>query len=248
MINIELQPEYIVSLFGLEITNSFLTTIIVSVLLVLLALLFYFNRSKRNFAVNLPRVVVYELLKMTDSVTKDRELSKKILPLIATFFIFILSANLIALVPGFLGSMFIETGEGVLPVLRSPNSDLTTTLALAIISVAGIQVISFHVLGLKNYVGRFIDFSGFSNFVTGLFELVSELVKLLSFSFRLFGNIFAGEVLLVVIAFLVPFFLPLPFMVLEVFVGVVQAFIFAMLTLTFIKTSVIRHIPEQETT
>jgi F-type H+-transporting ATPase subunit a len=246
MINIELKPEYVVSAFGVPLTNSFLTTLLVSVLLVLLSVAFYLNRNRKSFAVELPRVVVYELLKMTDAVTRDRALSKRILPLVATFFIFILSANLIALLPGFLGSLYLQTAGGTIPALRSPNSDLTTTLALAAIAVFGIQVISLGVLGLRRYVGRFIDLSGFANFVTGLLELVSEAVKVLSFSFRLFCNIFAGEVLLVVMAFLVPYFLPLPFMVLEVFVGVIQAFIFAMLTLTFIKTSVMRHVPDVE--
>ena len=77
--------------------------------------------------------------------------------------------------------------------------------------------------------------------------MLSEGVKVLSFSMRLFGNIFSGELLLLVIAFLVPYIIPLPFMILEVFVGIIQAFIFAMLTLTFIKTSIMRHIPKSAT-
>ncbi len=72
--------------------------------------------------------------------------------------------------------------------------------------------------------------------------MISEGVKVLSFSFRLFGNVFAGEILIFIIAFLVPYIIPLPFIVLEVFLGIIQAFIFAMLTLTFMKTSTMRHL------
>jgi len=156
---------------------------------------------------------------------------------VATFFIFIVTANLLALIPGFLGSLFVRVPRGRVPLLRSPNSDLTTTLALALFSVFAIQFFSLRALGLKGYLGRFFNFTNPIRFVLGFFEMISEGVKVLSFSFRLFGNIFAGEVLLLVIAFLIPYFIPLPFMLLEVFVGVIQAFVFAVLTLTFIKTS-----------
>lgn len=243
MIHIGLQLEYVVSLFGLKISNSFLTALIVSLILSVLSLFFYFRkRGYNNIIIKGTKVLVFELLKLIDSVTEDRRLSKKILPLVATFFIFIVSANLLALIPGFLGSFFIKTPAGKFPFLRSPNSDLTITLALAIFSVLSIQFFSWQELGTKRYVKRFFNFSSPINFIVGFFEIISESVKVLSFSFRLFGNMFAGEVLLLIVAFLVPYIIPLPFMILEVFVGIIQAFIFAVLTLTFIKTSTMRHI------
>jgi F-type H+-transporting ATPase subunit a len=152
------------------------------------------------------------------------------------------TANLLALLPGFLGSFFVHTADGNIPLLRSPNSDLTTTLALTVVSIFSIQFFSLRILGFRRYVARFFDFSGPVKFILGFFEMISEAVKVLSFSFRLFGNIFAGEVLLLVIAFLVPYIVPLPFMILEMFVGVIQAFIFAVLTLTFIRTGTMRHL------
>jgi F-type H+-transporting ATPase subunit a len=243
MINISLQPEYVLSISGLLLTNTFLTSAVVTVFLGLFSIIFYFRKNNHSgMVINGVRVLVFELLKLTDMVTQDRELSKKILPLVATFFFFIVTANLVAFIPGFLGSFFIQTPAGEIPILRSPNSDLTTTLALALFSVFSIQFFSFKTLGLKGYMGRFFNFSSPVAFVLGFFEMISEGVKVLSFSFRLFGNIFAGEILLLVIAFLVPYIIPLPFMILEVFVGIIQAFIFAMLTLAFIKTSTIRHV------
>lgn len=242
MINISLQPEYIVSVFGISLTNTFLTSILVTILLTILGAIFYSQKQNhKNIIINSLRVLIFELLKLTDRVTKDRSLSKRILPLIATFFLFIVTANLLALIPGFLGSFFLKSSNGELSILRSPNSDLTTTVALAIFSVLSIQFFSLRTLGIKKYLKRFFNFTNPIKFILGLFEMISEGVKVLSFSFRLFGNIFAGEVLLLIIAFLVPYIIPLPFMILEVFVGIIQAFIFAMLTLTFIKTSTMRH-------
>ena len=242
MLNIELKPEYILSLSGFSITNTFLTSLLVTILLAMLSLWFYLKKQEhQHLLINGIRIMIYELLKLTDLVTQERKLSKKILPLIATFFLFIITANLLALIPGFLGSFFVQTSEGKISVLRSPNSDLTTTLALALTSILAIQFFSYQVLGMKKYLRRFFNFTNPIKFILGFFELISEGVKVLSFSFRLFGNIFAGEILLLVIAFLVPYIIPLPFMILEVFVGVIQAFIFSILTLTFIKTSTMRH-------
>lgn len=243
MLNIGLQPEYIGSIWGMSFTNTFLTSILVTVLLAIFGIFFYFKgQNHKNIVVNGIRILVYELLKLTDTVTENRELSKKILPLIATFFLFIVTANLLELVPGFLGSFFLETSQGKISLLRSPSSDLTTTLALAFFSVLAIQFFSLRVLGVKKYLRRFFNFTNPFKFILGFFEMISEGTKILSFSFRLFGNIFAGEVLLLVIAFLIPYIIPLPFMILEIFVGIIQAFIFAILTLTFIKTSIVRHI------
>lgn len=243
MINLSLRPEYIISVLGLPLTNTFLTSVLVTVLLGVFGAVFYLKKQNhKNIAINGIRILVFELLKLTDMVTGDRKLSKKILPLIATFFLFIVTANLLELIPGFLGSFFLTVPEGRVPLLRSPNSDLTTTVALALFSVLAIQFFSWRTLGAKGYARRFFNFANPIKFILGFFEMISEGVKVLSFSFRLFGNIFAGEVLLVIIAFLVPYIIPLPFYILEVFVAVIQAFIFAMLTLTFIKTSTMRHL------
>ncbi len=241
--NINLDPEYILSLWGFPITNTFLTSVIVMILLIILGLVFYFTEQKNNnIFIKGIRILVFELLKLIDMVTQNRELSKRILPLVASFFLFIITANLLALVPGFLGSFYIKTNIGDYSVLRSPNSDLNTTLALALFSVFSIQFFSWRLLGIKRYLKRFFNFANPVKFIMGFFEIISESVKILSFSFRLFGNIFAGEILLLVIAFLVPYIIPIPFMILEVFVGIIQAFIFAVLTLTFIKTSTIHQI------
>lgn len=245
MVDIQFRPEYIFSIGNFRVSNSLLTSLIVSLFLVFVAVYFKNRKSGKSFLVKATKALVYELIKLVDEVTGDRKISYDVLPLVATFFIFIFIANLFALFPGFLGSIYLNTTSGRIPLIRSPNSDLNTTLALALISVMATQYYSLKYLGLKSYIARFINFKSPVLFITGFFEIITEGVKVISFSFRLFGNIFAGEVLLIVMAFLVPYLIPLPFMVLEIFVGVIQAFIFAMLTLTFIRTSTIRHLPQK---
>lgn len=137
--------------------------------------------------------------------------------------------------------------EGALvPVLRSVNTDLNTPLAIALIAMGFIQFWGLQTLGM-GYVGKFFNFKdGPIGVFVGLLELISEFSKIVSFTFRLFGNMFAGEVLLVVISFLVPWVALLPFLGLEIFVGFVQALVFAGLTLVFATMAVAAHGEHEE--
>jgi F-type H+-transporting ATPase subunit a len=140
------------------------------------------------------------------------------------------------------------TGFLLIPFLRSPSADLNFTIALALISVALTQYYGFRATGTR-YLSHFFDTSGFKNgalvgvaqFFAGILELVGEFTKIISFSFRLFGNIFAGEVLLLVLAYLIPYIASLPFYGLELFVGFIQAAVFMMLTLVFFNNATFIH-------
>lgn len=145
-------------------------------------------------------------------------------------------------------------GEGVIlvPFLRPPSTDLNFTLALALTAVILTQYWGVKALSLS-YFRKFFDFSGFKQgafmgfimIFVGVLELVAEFAKIISFAFRLFGNIFAGEVLLMVVAFLIPYIVSLPFYGLEVFVGFVQALVFMMLALVFFTVATIGHGSEE---
>lgn len=126
------------------------------------------------------------------------------------------------------------------PLFRAGSSDLSFTLALAICAVLYVQFMGIKKLGL-GYFKKFIDLRNPIHFFVGILEIISEFARMVSFSFRLFGNIFAGEVLLVVMTFLAPFIIPIPFYALEIFVGLVQALVFMMLTLVFVKGAIVRH-------
>lgn len=131
-------------------------------------------------------------------------------------------------------------GPVKVPILRPGSADLNTTIALALISVILTQVfgVQFQHLG---YFKKFINFSNPIMFFVGILELISEFAKIISFAFRLFGNIFAGEVLLVVMGALIPIIVPMPFYGLELFVGFIQALVFSMLSLVFFNMATDSH-------
>lgn len=244
--HISLAAEKIFHIGNFPITNTLLMAWVVMVILAAAA--FILSRKKMELAPkglqNIVEIFVETFLKITQSVIGEKKLSEKALPLVATFFIFILLANWMGILPGVgtIGLEKISAGEKIfVPFFRSAYSDLNMTLALAIISILAVQIFGIASLGLFKYAKKFINFQSPVAFFVGILELISEFAKIISFSFRLFGNIFAGEVLLIVIAFLVPFVAPVPFMFLEIFVGFIQALVFTMLTLVFIKMATIAH-------
>lgn len=164
------------------------------------------------------------------------KLTSRIFPLIATLFIFILVGNYFGLLPGVgtIGIKEIKEGhEALVPILRPPAADLNFTLALALISVILTHYFALTTIGLTSYLARYFSLNPIYLFV-GALEIIAEFTKVISLSFRLFGNIFAGEALLTTISSIFAFFAPLPFMMLELLVGFVQATVFMMLTLVFI--------------
>ena len=135
-----------------------------------------------------------------------------------------------------------QTPGLLIPYLRSANSDLNTPLALALVAMVMIHWWAFSTLGVFGHLGKFINFKqGPIMFVVGILEIIGELARIVSFTFRLFGNIFAGEMLLIVMAFLLPVIGIIPFLGMELFVGFMQATVFAVLTLLFGSMAVASH-------
>jgi F-type H+-transporting ATPase subunit a len=168
----------------------------------------------------------------------SRELAVRYFPLIATIFLFVFTSNLFDFLP-FFGSVGLFHNGELVPLFRPVNTDLNVTLALAIISFFTIEITGMVVLGFLKYGSKFVNFKeGVLGFLIGIIEMVSNLARLISFSFRLFGNVFAGEVLISVVIYFLPYGLPVPLMLFETFVGLVQAAIFALLTLVFIKIAI----------
>lgn len=239
--NISIAAEPLFWVGNFPITNAFFMTLIVSVLIMSVSLL-----SRRRLALipvglqNVAETIVEGLWNLVDDVTRNRELSKIFFPLVATLFLFILLSNWLGLLPG-ASTVGIREHGMIVPFIRAGTADLNTTIALSLISVFTVQFVGISVLGLRGYARKFFVSPLRKPYVlgtiVGLLELMGEATKIVSFSFRLFGNVFAGEVLLIVIGNLVPYIIPLPFLLLEVFVGVVQAGVFAILTLVFLKTA-----------
>ena len=233
--HITLAAEKLFSIGPIPVTNSILTTWIVTMLLIAFA---YFATRKispiPNFLQNIAESMVEALADLVASVAGDK--TKVFLPIVASFFFFILLGNYLGLFPGVgtIGFHEIVNGKEVfIPFFRSINSDLNTTVALALVSVIATHYLAIKYLGLGGYIGKFLSLNPIFLFV-GILEIIGEATKILSLSFRLFGNIFAGEVLLTTAANkLFAFIVPVPFYMLELLVGFVQALIFAMLTLVF---------------
>lgn len=240
--HISITPETIGHVLGLGITNTLLTAWVVVVLLIAIALLVSRRiKTVPGMLQNLAEWIIEKLLDFMETVAGDRKTAERFLPFVATIFIFVLLSNWLGILPGVGSIGFFEhgvEGEVFVPLFRSVNSDLSMTLALALITVIGSHIIGFVSVGAKHHLGKFITLKSPIAFFVGALEIVSELSKVLSLSFRLFGNILAGEVLLVIIASLVPYVVPVPFLGLELFVGLIQALIFAVLAMVAMATSV----------
>lgn len=243
--HISIKPETLTHIAGFPITNSYITSIIVIALFVFIAV-YYRQQLNKNRKSSFFYAIQFLLktLHAFFATLVGKKNADAFFPLFSSLFVYILLQNWFGLLPG-VGSVLVkvmEHGEEVMaPVLRGSTADLNTTIALALVAFFAIQYLGVKHLGLKTYASKFFNFTNPLNFVIGLFELISEFSRVISFSFRLFGNIFAGEVMLAIIAFLVPVLIPFPFLVMEIFVGVLQAFVFAMLTAVFVNLAISHH-------
>ena len=237
-IKVALAPEVIGNLWGLPVTNTLLMSW--AVILILGALAFMIGRNVQLIPSRFQTLLetlfsfVYDYIAET---LESRDMARKFFPLLLTIFLFIFTANMLEFTPG-IGSVGLYHNGEFAPLFRSANTDLNATLALAIISFFVIEITGIVTIGIFKYSQKFISFKSVMGFAVGIIELFSEIARLISFSFRLFGNIFAGEVLILVVSHFVPYILPVPLMMFEVFVGFIQAAIFSLLTLFFIKNAI----------
>jgi len=238
-IHVSLAPETIATVGSLPITNTLLTSWVSVAILLAIALILgrRLTMVPGKFQTLVESIVLF-MQNFVEETLESKKWARRALPLLLTIFLFILTSNLIEFTPG-IGSIGFFHGEGEFtPLFRSVNTDLNVTLALAIIAVMAIEIMGIVAVGFFRYLGKFLNFSSPVNFVVGIIEFVSEMSRFVSFSFRLFGNIFAGEVLIAVVTYFAPYIVPVPLMAFEVFVGFVQAAVFALLTLFFVKLAI----------
>ena len=234
--HISVKAETIFTISGFKVTNSLLLSSIVFVFFLIIALVysreFLKNQKSRFFY-----FFTYALKSLYDlfySVFGEK--TDYFFPLVASFFFFILFQNEAGLIPG-VGTILVKIQEGnsqiFAPLLRGNTADLNSTLSLALISVGFSQYVGVKHLGLGNYLKKFINVKNPMVFFTGIMETISELSKVVAFSFRLFVNIFAGEVIIAIVAFLIPVLFSFPFLLFEIFIGFIQAIVFSMLSAVF---------------
>lgn len=259
---ITLFAEPIFHFGNFTVTNALLTSWVVVIIIIILSLAL---RSKLQTVPgklqNIFEIVVEGALDLCDQVTNSRALSVQIFPIAISVFFFILINNWLGILP--LGGLGIieKSGEGLtfVPFLRSGTADVNTTIALAFMSVVGANLFGIFSIGLWKTFNKYVNLKVLGQiftkirkdktviivapitFFVGLIEIIGEFAKVASLSFRLFGNVFAGEVLLVSMAALVAYIIPIPFLFLELLVGVIQALIFSMLLVVYFTIGATDH-------
>jgi len=262
----KLPAEVVFHLFGFPITNSIIATWLTMIILV--GVSFAVSRRMKLIPRGLQNIVEFAIEALFNFCKRvaGEENGRRFFPLVATIFLFVALNAWLSLLPGF-GSIFLEVGHGEeiheIHLLRGANTDINMPLALALVSFVFVEFFGLKTLGIR-YLGKFIRvgqfFKGMSQLVRGRFrsglggmftgaidifvgvlETLSEFIRIVSFTFRLFGNMTAGEILLLIAAFLVPWVFALPFYGLELLVGFVQALIFGGLTLVFLTVAVASH-------
>jgi F-type H+-transporting ATPase subunit a len=239
-IHVELAAAKLGEFFGIPITSTVLMAWVVLIILGILALTL--GPRLRMIPSRLQTLLEWAVEGVYDYISDvlgSREMARKFFPLLMTIFLFFFVANVIEFTPG-IGSLGIHKDGEFLPLLRSLNSDLNVPLVMAIISFLTIEITGILTLGAMMYARKFFvnplrDPLGAA---VGLLEVIGDLVRVVSLSFRLFGNILAGEVVIVVATYFAPYGGPLPFMMFELFIGTLQAAIFSLLTLFFIKLAI----------
>ena len=243
--HISIKAEEILNLGGVSITNSHMLGLLGIIILVWLlfdARAVALGKKKPNFATRLITWTFEGLYSTVRQVIPDEKWAKKVAPVAITIFFFVIAQYWMGILP-IVGP--ITVGEGT-PLFRPFVADLNMTFALAIVTIVAAQIYAFKYMGFKGNMGRYFinPLKDPIMAFVGILELVAEFSRLLGLSFRLFGNVLAGEVLLIMIAYLTQFISPLalqPFYLFELFIGGIQAYIFFMLTVVFISLGLSHH-------
>jgi len=261
---VELPAEPVLHVRHFSVTNTLLASWLT--ILVLAALFFVLTRrmklipGRRQAAAE---AIVEGLLNFVKSVAGEKH-ARMIFPGVATIFIYVISNAYLGLLPFFGSVGVIEHGGKFAPLFRAANTDLNVPLSIAIMSFVFVESWGMRAIGVSHYLGEFINVGqmlrglkellkgkigqgvmdvvfGFINLFVGVLEIFSHLIRMLSFTFRLFGNMTAGEILILVSSFLIPLAFSIPFYGLELLIGMIQALIFSGLTLVFATIAVSPH-------
>ena len=258
-----ISAETVFTVGGFEVTNTILATWVTMVVLIVLFVIYRCKLSlvPGRFQTMLEAIMEYVYGICASIVPK--EVARKFFPLVCTIFLFVGFNSWLSLIPGYGSLTFINAEGHTVELIRGAGTDLNTTLSLAVIAFVIAEVVAFKEQGLK-YILKYINFSGLITafkalfkgkigtffielitgvvlFLTGIIEFISEVSRLISLTFRLFGNMTAGEILLASISFLIPYLVPTIFYGLEVLVGFIQALVFSSLTMVYISLSYSSH-------
>jgi len=249
-----LYAEPIAHIGSFTVTNALFTSWIIAILIIIISIKIRFSLKRvpggfQNFFESIIEIAE----KLADQVTGDRKITNRAFPIVFTVFFIVLLNNWVGIMPvgGFGLIEMTDHGKTFIPLFRSGTADINGTLPLAILSVIGANLFGIFSIGIWKTFNKYVNLKAIGEifkkvrkepsilisapimFFVGILELIGEFAKVASLSFRLFGNVFAGEVLLASMGAIIAYLLPTPFILLEIFIGVIQAFIFAILTLVY---------------
>ncbi|MBP6866120.1 MAG: F0F1 ATP synthase subunit A [Candidatus Pacebacteria bacterium] len=265
---VTIYAEPIFHIGGLEVTNSLLTSWLAVLIVLIFSIIIRINLKKIPGKLqHVFEIILGGAISLVDQVTNDRKVSNKIFPIVFSVFVFVLINNWVGILPfiGSVGYYAMHDGHNVfVPFFRGGTADINTTLTLGIVAVVGSNLFGIITLGAWKTLNKYVKLQELGSiftkvrkdpsvlvvapvsFFVGIIELIGEVAKIASLSFRLFGNIFAGEVLLSSMAAILAFILPTPFLFLEVFIGLIQALIFALLTTVYFTIAAQDHSEHEE--
>ncbi|MBM3153774.1 MAG: F0F1 ATP synthase subunit A [Chloroflexi bacterium] len=269
--HVELPSEGVAHLGSFVITNTLIASWLT---IMVLAWLFYACTRKMTLVPgrlqSLAEMVVETLLNFITGVAGQKN-ARTLFPVVATIFLYVITNAYMGLLPfyGSIGINEVHEHESVfVPLLRAANTDVNVPLSIALVSFIFVEYLGFRAIGIPKYINSFFKFDqlrdgivslfkgklrpaitgilfGFINIFVGCLEVFSHFIRIISFTFRLFGNMTAGEILLLVVCFLVPLIATIPFYGLELLIGFIQALIFAGLTLVFGVIALTPHTEEE---
>lgn len=243
-----IQPDIVFSIGNFGVANS--TLMIMLVALLFLALGIFGVRKFTMIPGNFQSIIemIYEsIIGLVEQITGNREHAEKIFPIIATILVYFAVANVIAIVPGLTDITYNGTA-----IFRTPTSDFNTALGVSVAAVLALNIISFREYGFLGYLNNFFNVKGVINgfkkglmdgfvglieFFVGLLDIIGELAKIVSLSFRLFGNVYAGQVLAIIIMGSFAYILPAVWTVMSGFTGILQGMVFAALVAVYYTLS-----------
>ena len=243
-----IQPEIVFEIFGYGIANSTLMIIFIALLFLILGIFVIRKSSIIPGTFQSILEMIYEsILGLVGQITGSRNHAEKIFPIIATILVYFALANIIAIFPGLTDLSYKGTA-----IFRTPTSDFNTALGVSLASVIALNAVAFKEYGFLGYLNKFFNikgiiigfkksvmdgFVGFVEFFVGILDIIGEIAKVISLSFRLFGNVYAGQVLAIIIMGAIAYAIPVLWTFMSVFTGLLQGMVFASLVAVYYTLS-----------
>lgn len=242
LIHVSLKPEVLFHIGPVPVTNSLWVAYVISFLLIVVITIVARNMKSVPGKLQLfVETIIMTLYNLVHGITKNEKLTKSVYPVFVTTALFLLACNLFAQIPGLMALEYHTAAGETVHFFRPVTADYAAVLGITGFMFVFWQITVIRFIGVGSFFKKFFNFSGVIQFGIGLLEILGEIAKIISLSFRLFGNIFSEEVLILVMLAIAPILGPLPFSLLGLLTAVIQAILFPILILLFMNMSIAEH-------